>query len=135
PASVTYMAVDGGVEWNGNDVNGGTFIPANAPAKDLVTSIRNYGNTGLSNINVLDTVYDASGTPVSNGSFNIPSLSAGSATTVTLSNSFSPTAAGTYRFKTFVSGISGDLVAANDIIEQEIVVLDTTTRSMSLEYS
>jgi len=54
---------------------------------------------------------------------------------MTLSNILTPTFTGTYKFNTRLSGITGDMVPSNNFLQQEIVVIDTTLTTMTLEYT
>lgn len=135
PPSTTYQAIDGGMNWNYNPQNGGVFVKANAKKTPLTANVKNYGNTNLTSFNVRDTIYDASGSVISNGTASVPSLNAGNDVTVTFNDSLSLSSEGIYKFRTRVAGISGDLVATNNEIEQEIIAVDTTKGNVWLEYS
>lgn len=135
PDSVTYAVTDGGVNWNDNDKNAGIFIKAQSTPFPLKTNIKNFGNQSLSSFSVMDTIYNASGTPVSSGSATVPPLTMGVDTLITLSNTFVAATAGIYSYNTRIAGITGDMVSSNDILQQEIIAVDATTTTMTLDYS
>jgi len=135
PSTVTYAVTDGGVNWNDNEKNAGIFIPAQSSPLNLKTNIKNFGNQTLSSFTVKDTVYNASNFSVTSGSATVPSISMGVDTLVTLSNTFVASTAGIYSFNTAITGITGDMVASNDRLQQEIIAVDTTDAIITLDYS
>ncbi len=135
PSTVTYAVTDGGVNWNNNDKNAGIFIPTQSSPLSLKTNIKNFGNQSLSSFSVMDTVYNATGTPITSGTATVPALTMGMDTTVTLSNTFVASIAGIYSFNTWISGITGDMVASNDSLQQEIIAVDTSSSTVTLDYS
>lgn len=135
PASSTYQVVDGGINWNGNPSSGGVFTISQGSPVALDANIRNFGNQRLGSFTVQDSVLNGSQVSQSTGQLTIPVLVAGRDTSVTFPNTFSAPSAGTYTFVTEVKGISGDLVAGNNILVQEVVAIDTTQTTMNLDYS
>ncbi|MFO7723823.1 MAG: hypothetical protein R6V49_11440, partial [Bacteroidales bacterium] len=134
PSTVTYAVTDGGMDWNGNETNGGVFIPQGLPYP-LQANVRNFGNQVLGSFTVRDTVVSNALVPMTSGSVTIPGLAVQADTTVVFPNTFTPTAAGTYRFNSSIAGITGDMVAANNRKTQEIIVVDTNLTTMMLDYS
>lgn len=134
PSTVTYVAIDGGVKWNDNPSNGGLFIKNGAP-HSLQATIRNFGNQTLGSFTARDTVVNNALVPQTSGSVTIPGLAIQTDTLVTFPNVFTPTLPGTYRFNASITGVTGDMVAANDRKTQEIIVIDTTQTTMMLDYS
>ncbi|MBT5990783.1 MAG: PKD domain-containing protein [Bacteroidetes bacterium] len=135
PQSVTYSAVDGGIMWNENDKNGGIFMSKNGAPLSLKANIKNLGNQSFSGFSIFDSIRNSSSALISTSNSNVGTLNPGNSTTVNFSNTFTATAAGTYTFNTRLSGITGDIVAANDYLQHEIVVVDTTQALMALDYS
>lgn len=133
PDTVTYQAIDGGVNWNMSAGNGGVFIKKGVPTT-LTTNIKNFGNTPLTNIAINSSV-SFLGTPSVNNTATVASLSAGSDTLVALSNTITPLNDGVYDMTTTISGITGDMVAANNTIRTKIISVDTSFNSIILEYS
>ena len=120
PVSTTFQIVDGGMNWNDNDLNGGIFLKKDAKPYPMIANTKNFGNTALTSYTVLDTVYNSSGSPVSNGNASVASLAVGTDMTVNFSDSFVPPAAGTY-VNTTMSVITGDLVSSNNSLDQEMI--------------
>lgn len=134
PSVVTYQVKDGGVDWNGNPDNAGIFVKKQGGPYTLKANVKNYGNQAIGGFTVRDSVVNSSNSVVSSGSLSLPSLAVGSDTTIVFSNTFSPSAAGTYRFQTAVN-ISGDIYAGNDGLTQEIIAVDTSLANIKLDYS
>lgn len=134
PSTVTYAVYDAGVNWAGNDESGGIFVKKGQPVS-LTANVKNFGNQNLSGINVRDTVRNYLGNPYSNGQITGLSLAAGTDTTITFPNVFTPIAAGHYSFNAKTVGVSNDMVAANDRRSQQITAIDTTAGTMILDYS
>lgn len=135
PDTVTYAVTDGGVNWNYNEKNAGIFIKTQGAPLTLSTSIKNYGNQPLSSFTVKDTVRNAYGSPVTTGSLTIPSLIMGEDTLVSFTNTFVAPSAGTYSYNTAITGITGDMVASNDRKQMEIIAVNTSNPTISLDYS
>lgn len=135
PATVTYAVTDGGMNWNGNSKNAGYFINALLDTVSLSANVKNFGNQNLGSFSVRDTVRNSMGTALSIGTLTIPSLAAGDDTLVNFSNKFTAPSAGTYRYNTAVSGITGDMVMSNNNMQQEIIAVNSALPIMTLDYS
>lgn len=135
PTTVTYAVTDGGMLWNGNDKSGGYFIQALLDTVALSAKVKNFGNQNLSSFTVKDTVINSTGAGITGGVKTVPSLAAGNDTLVNFTNTFIAPAAGTYRFNTKVTGISGDMVSSNNTLQQEIIAVNTSLPTMTLDYS
>jgi PKD repeat protein len=135
PKTVTYSVTDAGLNWNMNSKNGGIFIKKTTTPFSLITNVRNFGNQNIGSFNVLDTVYYFSGAPGTTGTKRVYSLAVNTDTTFSFTNTFIPSTAGIYRYNTRLSGVTNDMTASNDFLTQEIVVIDTTQKTMALEYS
>lgn len=133
PDTVTYQAVDGGVNWNLGAGNGGAFVTTGS-SNTLATNIRNFGNQPLSSININSSVTRAGTTPLNNTA-SLTQLAAGVDSTVSLSNPFVPSVAGIYQMNTTISGITGDLVPANNNLNTKIIAVDTSQPAIYLDYS
>lgn len=133
PTTVTYQAVDGGVNWNMDEGNGGVFVKTgvNNPLK---TNIRNFGNQNLPTINLNSTV-TKTGSPTVTNTASFTNLSAGIDTTIALTNGLNPTVSGIYNMSTTISGITGDLVPANNTLATKIIAVDSTAAAVFLDYS
>lgn len=135
PSTVTYAVTDGGMNWNGNTKNGGYFIEAVQDTIYLMSNVKNFGNQNLGSFTVKDTVFNFSNAMMSLGSETVPSLGSGTDTLIHFTNTFIAPAAGIYKFNTGVSGITGDMVASNNYISQEIVAVNSAATTISLDYS
>lgn len=133
PTNVTYQAVDGGVNWNMDDGNGGVFVKTgvNNPLK---SNIRNFGNQNLPTINVNSTV-TRTGSPTVTNTASITNLAGGNDTTLLLVNPLNPTVPGIYNMSSTISGITGDLVPANNTLATKIVAVDSSAPAVFLDYS
>ncbi|HRY98951.1 MAG TPA: PKD domain-containing protein [Bacteroidales bacterium] len=134
PDSVTYAVTDGGMNWNGNDHTGGSFIVKDQP-HTLKANVRNFGNQVLTGFSVKDTVYSSSGAVMSTGTAAVAGLGVQTEATVTLSNAFTPAQEGHYSFRSALSGVTGDMVPDNDRLTQEIIAIDTSQVTYYLDYS
>ena len=133
PSVVTYAVTDGGVNWNKDDRNGGYFIPVNS-MQNFQTNIKNFGNQALPAFTATDTIYSVL-TPIVNGSVAVPALQPGEDTTLTFSNTFMAQFPAIFKLSSRVSGISGDMVAANNRKTTKIVAVSTTQTQYTLDYS
>lgn len=135
PDVVTYQATDGRVNWNDNSKNKGVFVGANGAPIDLVTNVGNSGNQPLSPFTATGKIISSLGSTILTTSTSVPALSPGQDTTLTYPNSWSPGSPGTYVQQTTISGIAGDLVSSNNTLDREVVVIDTTQSSITLDYT
>ena len=135
PTTVTYAVTDAGVNWNTNAKNAAIFVKKQGNPLTLQTNVRNYGNQNVGSFTVANTVLNSSNISITSGNVTIPSLQAGIDTLVTYTNTFTAPVAGTYRFRSTVSGLTGDMVPDNNQLQQEIIAIDTTLATMTLDYS
>ena len=133
PSNTSYVVNDASTTYNDNTETGGLFRSKNGAQFTMKTGIKNTGNQNLPSYNVLSRVLNSGGTTVV--SDNKMSLASTPSQTenITMTNMFTPTAAGTFRFVTNTQLI-GDATPSNDQKIQEIVVVDTTTASIRLSY-
>lgn len=137
PVNPSLSVTDVSVSWNGNDDNGGIFVPNLTGPYPLQTQVMNQGNTTLPQLTVTGKVTDIAGTTLVSDVYTIPSgLPPAQDVLITYPNaSFSPTALGTHRFVTTISPLLMDSTPVNDSIIQEIVVVDTTLTTIGLNYT
>lgn len=133
PTTVTYQAIDGGVNWNMDEGNGGVFVKRGVNTL-LKSNIRNFGNQLLPIINVNATVSRTGTTPVTNA-VTITNMAPGYDTTLNLTNTLNPAVTGIYSMTTTVSGITGDLVPANNSLAGKIIAVDTAATTVNFDYS
>jgi hypothetical protein len=132
PTSTTYQAVDGGIDWNMSEGNGGVFVKRYTQVP-VVTNVRNFGNQPLSNINVSATITHPTALGMS-GTGQIANLIAGTDSSFTFSTPLIPTDPGIYNMISQVGGIVGDLVASNNLLRTKIVAIDTVGSQIPMEY-
>jgi len=135
PAVVSYQVTDAGIVWNDNNKNGGIFLKKGSSAYSLKCNIKNYGNQNIGSFTAKDSVINFSNVLVSTGSKSVASLAVGKDSLVTFNNTFSPSTTGTYSFISNISGITNDIVASNNRLIQEIIVIDTSQKTITLDYS
>ena len=88
----------------------------------------NVGNQNVGLFNLTSEMIPLFGTPVVSNNITISGLNANHDTTIVFPSIFSPTTVGTYTFSSNHTGVTTDINPINNTIEQEIVVLDTTTK-------
>ena len=132
PTTTTYQAVDGGVHWNMEEGNGGVFVKRYT-AVPSTTNIKNFGNQTIQSINVTTSVSHPTAIGTS-GSGQVSSLLPGTDTTLSLGAPLIPTDPGIYTMISQVSGITGDLVASNNLLQSKIIAVDTVGTQIPLVY-
>ncbi|MFZ9968333.1 MAG: T9SS type A sorting domain-containing protein [Bacteroidia bacterium] len=132
PTTTTYQAVDGGVHWNMEEGNGGVFVKRYSPVP-IVTNIKNFGNQNIQAINVSTSVSHPTALGTS-GTGQVASLFPGTDTSLSPGAPLIPTDAGIYTMISQVSGIVGDLVASNNILQSKIIAVDTVGTQIPLVY-
>ncbi|MBA3971995.1 MAG: T9SS type A sorting domain-containing protein, partial [Bacteroidetes bacterium] len=133
PSNTTYVVNDASTSYNDNTETGGLFRSRNGSPFTMKTSVKNTGNQNLASYNVFSRVLNAGGgTVVSDNKMTIASTP-GQTENITMTNTFNPTIAGTFRYVTNTQ-LPGDATPSNDQKVQEIVVLDTTVTAIRLSY-
>lgn len=132
PTTTTYQVVDGGIDWNMDEGNGGMFVKRYSTVP-VVTNVKNFGNQPLSNISVSATISHPTALGMS-GTGQIASLIAGTDTSFTFSTPLIPTDPGIYNMISQVGGIVGDLVASNNLLATKIIAIDTSGTHIPMEY-
>ena len=133
PSNTTYVVNDASTTYNDNTETGGVFRSRNGLPFTMTTSIKNTGNQNLPSYNVFSRVLNSVGsTIVSDNKMSLASTP-GQTESMTMTNLFNPTTAGTFRFLTNTQ-LPGDATPSNDQKVQEIVVIDTTTTAIRLSY-
>jgi hypothetical protein len=134
PTTPLIDVTDVAVDWNTAPGSGGLFLSRNGAAFDMVTRVSNIGNTPVGDFNVTGTVLNAANQQVVTDMVTVNGLVPTAEYFIEYGNPFLPTTAGTFRFRTTISGVAGDLVAPNNQLIQELVVVDTTTATQDLRY-
>jgi hypothetical protein len=133
PSNSTYQVSDAAVMWNNNQETGAKFLLNNGPAFDMTTSIKNTGNQNLGSFNVLSQVLNASNTIIATATSPANVANPGDEQFIAQPNAFSPTANGTYSFTTNTQ-LANDATPSNNSKTMELVVVDTSTVLVNLQY-
>jgi hypothetical protein len=133
PTNSTYQVIDAAVMWNDNEETGAKFLLNNGPAFQMTTSVKNTGNQNLSTFNVLSKVTDANNVVLATGTTAATVPNPGNEQLINQPNNFAPTANGTYRFTTDTQ-LSNDATPTNNSKTMELVVVDTSTVLVNLQY-
>tara|TARA_B100000902_G_scaffold137093_1_gene135313 strand:- start:9990 stop:12173 length:2184 start_codon:yes stop_codon:yes gene_type:complete len=133
PSSISDVAVN----WNDNMKNKGKFLSADGGAYTLKTNIKNEGNTLFPGATVIANLSPQFSPPAVSNNATLSNLNAGADTTFILTNTFQPSSSvlGPHTFLTMLSGATGDMDPTNNTLEQEIVVVDTTSNVINLTYA
>ncbi|HQV52384.1 MAG: T9SS type A sorting domain-containing protein [Flavobacteriales bacterium] len=124
-ATITYNTAVG---------SGGQFLSRGGSQFPLSTVIGNIGNVDVADFLTTGDVLNAAGAVVVTNQQSVGYMAPYGDTLITYQNAFDPTTAGTYRFRTTISGVMDELVTLNNTQIQELVVLDTTVTTHDLEY-
>ena len=133
PSSISDVAVD----WNDNIDNKGIFLSGDGSPYTLKTNIKNEGNVPFGGATVIANLSPQFSPPAVTNNATLNTLNAGADTTFVLPNTFQPSSSvlGPHTFLTMLSGATGDMDPTNNTLEQEIVVVDTSTTLINLSYA
>lgn len=133
PSNSTYQVTDASVMWNNNEETGAKFLLNNGPAFTMTSNIKNTGNQSLGSFNVQSQVLDASNATIVTANTSASVNNPGDEQLITQANTFTPTANGTYRFVTDLQ-LTGDATPSNNSKTMELVVVDTSSVLVNLQY-
>lgn len=125
PATPLLQVKDASVDWVGEPGTGGVTMAVGATLP-LATRIQNTGNQPLIPFTLVSKVISASGQTILTETLTVDSLQPNGTVEPVLTQAFVPSAAGTYKHQITLSGISGELVTTNNILEREVVVYSPT---------
>ncbi len=128
------QVTDVAVAWNTEEGSGGRFLSRNGANFQMVTQVSNIGSVNVGALSATGSVLNAAGQNQVNATQPISSLVAGADSIISFVPVFEPTTAGTFRFRTLLGGVSGDLVPSNNQLIQELVVVDTALAVHDLRY-
>lgn len=134
PAVPLLQVVDAAVDWVDVDGTGGTNMAVGA-SLPLAMRIRNTGNQNLSTFTVTSSIIGPSGQVVLTETVQAGPLQPNGTTEPPLALPFVPTAAGTYRHRVVISGITGELISSNNTLEREIGVYSPTANINSVSWA
>ncbi len=133
PSNTTYAVSDASTSYNDNDETGGIFLSRNGQQFTMNSEVKNTGNQNLTSFNVFQRVVNSAGTIQAQNNTMSNALTPSQTQTITGTNKFNPTVAGTFRFITNTQ-LSGDATPSNDQKIQEVRVVDTTATSIILSF-
>lgn len=121
PANPLLQVTDAAVEWAGVPGTGATNITVGATLP-LAVGLLNAGNQPLTSFTITSEVLSPGGQAVLTETVTVDSMQAGGNLEPVLAQAFTPAAPGTYRHRITISGVAGDLIATNNMMEREIGV-------------
>lgn len=133
PNPVTYQVIDATPAWSQNADNGGFFVSANGAPISMKTDVFNAGNQPLTNITTEGKIVGGSIIPVWDDTVVVSSLAAANDSLFNFPDKFNPVSKGTFIYRTTTIA-TGDINAANNITDVEMVVVDTTLPVIPLSY-
>ena len=103
----------------------------------LTSTISNIGFRNASNVMVVNQLETHTGTVISvgNGSATLPQLNAGTDTTFTFANNFTPSILGTYSYQVYLDKLLKDSENKNDTMQQEVMVVDSNSALINVSYA
>jgi hypothetical protein len=125
PADPLLDVTDASVAWVGEDGTGGASISVgdNMP---MYARIQNTGNQEYSGASVTSSVISPSGATVITETLPLPTMLPGSTVDPVFTQSFTPTATGTYKHVVTVTGIPDEYSTSNNTVTREVDVYDPT---------
>ncbi|MBT6013342.1 MAG: hypothetical protein HOG85_00820 [Flavobacteriales bacterium] len=137
PPSLSNAApiTDIAANWNDNEENKGIFLSGQGDDYVMISNVYNVGNQNVGQFNLTSEIIPLFSTPVVSNNITINGLNANHDTTISFPFVFSPTNVNTYTFLSQHTGVTTDINPTNNIIEQEIIVLDTTQSIINLCYA
>lgn len=134
PATPLLQVKDAAVEWVGEEGTGGTTMAMGASLA-LATKVQNTGNQLLAPFTLVSKVISASGQTVVTETLTVDSLQPNGTVEPPLAQAFVPAATGTYRHQVTLSGITGELVTTNNVMEREVVVYSPTANITNVSWA
>ncbi len=136
PANPTYFVADGAALWNTHSGSKGMFLPYPG-SFNLKAKIGNTGNLKIKPpYKAYGRIKNQTGTYLINSVVNFTdTLFVGQDTTFYYPSTFTLPYTGRFTYITRLKDVSGDAIAANDSVMQELVVVDTTTNTMNLNFT
>jgi hypothetical protein len=134
PGTPLTNVTDAAVRWNTDPGNGGLFLSRNGAAFPMRALVANIGSTAIPSFTATGAILNAANQVLVTAPQAVPTLIQSQEELVQYGTVFQPTTAGTFRMRTTLSGVANDLVAANNQLIQELVVVDTTTVTHDLRF-
>ncbi len=133
PVNSTFSVSDASTTFNNNPESAGVFISRNGNQFTMNTEVKNTGNQSLTPFNVFSRVLNGANAIQVQDNQMSTALTPGQTQSITMTNKFNPTTAGTFRFFTDTQ-LPGDATPSNNQKIQELVVVDTTFATVRLSY-
>ncbi|MEZ4805886.1 MAG: hypothetical protein R2815_00235 [Flavobacteriales bacterium] len=134
PPTALLDVTDATVIYNTDPGSGGRFLARDGNSFPMSTVIGNIGNVDINSFMTTGSVLNAAGAVQVTEQVPVNFLEVEGDTLINYTPQFSPAVAGTYRYRTTISGITGELVTTNNQLIQELVVVDTTLALQDLRY-
>lgn len=125
PATPLLAVKDASVDWVGEPGTGGTTMAVGA-SMTLAARIKNTGNQVLPPFTMVSKVISSTGQTMVTETINVDTLQPSAELDPVLTLPFTPSLPGTYTHQVTLSGVTGELVTANNILEREIVAYSPT---------
>lgn len=135
PSSPLLSVTDATCNWLTDDANVGHMRGLGAAPFDMVLNVLNTGNQPINNFELVGEVVNPAFVQVVSDTQAVSALQAGLDTTVTFGNQFNASTVGTYRFIGRVNNVANELILTNNILEQELIVVDTTAAIINLNWA
>ena len=127
---------DGEISTIGRSEGKGVMMQRNT-AYPLTAKVANVGFRDVSNVSVKNELRSRTGTNVvvGSGTNTLPQLNAGTDTTFTFTNTFTPSVPGTYSYQVYLDKLLKDTENDNDTLMQEIIVVDSNAALIDVSYA
>jgi hypothetical protein len=135
PRNPSLQVNEGAPMWNTAVGNNGYFLKRNGSPVSVTTNVKNLGNTTLAPFPVVTDVLSINNTLQVSNSDSTGTLAPGQDTSFVFTNPWNTTLAGTFKIVSTVSGIPNDYNTLNNTKTQEVVVIDTTQTTMTMNYN
>lgn len=129
--SIADLAVD----WVTDESNGGRSLAVNGTPFSLTAFIENTGQQIIPTSTLTSQILNEANQVVAVDAMYLDTLYPGQTMQVTFANSFVPSAPGTYRSVTTISGVAGESVTTNNSITQELVAYATNILNNDVDWA
>ncbi len=123
------------VEWVTDETSGGRSLEVNGDPFPLHAFIVNTGTEMVPSCTVTSQIINASNQVVALDAVAIDTLYPGQTMDVLFANSWVPSASGTYKSVTTISGVAGETVTSNNSITQELVAYNSAILNNDVDWA
>lgn len=135
PSMPLLQVTDATCNWLTDDRNHGHMRALGGGPFEMVINARNTGNQDLAGFEVVGTVQNNAFVQQVSDTQVVSLLQPSTDTTVVFGDTFNATVWGTYRYIGRVRNVVNELVLTNNIIEQEVIVYDTTFPTLNVNWA